>query len=126
MANKNKNEYEIELNNKKYTLRATFDFFMNVESELNKSFTELAMDSEKGKTTFNEAFVIIREGLNANNNSLSDDEIKSAILQNGLLTTTLQIQELMLVATYGGSALELLHKHSPLDDSKEEEVIKKK
>lgn len=114
---KERNKFELELGDQKYVLRCTFDFLMTVEERLKKSFTELAMDSESGKITYGQCIVLIEEGLKANDAKYDIDDIKKAVVKIGLVPMTLKIQELLLIAAYGGEAMELLKSDLESEDN---------
>lgn len=127
MANKNRNEFEIQLEGRSLTLRATWSCRTAIEERTGKSFVILSEESGEGRTTFNDCFIIIQEGYKAYSGVIMDDEeLQGLLLDTGLIVVALQIQKFILTAGYGGKAFEMIAKHAPVEDRAEDNSTDKK
>lgn len=99
MANKYRNEVEITLGGKKYTLRASWETIVGIETTLNTSILALIA---RGSLTFKEAATVILLGLHgADDKSLTFDEIGKAVFEDGMSRIGRPVIEFLSIAMDG-------------------------
>jgi hypothetical protein len=89
MANPYKNEIEITLGEagKKYTLRPTFKALIAIEEEVGKSIPEVIRDANDGIFKISYIPSILKHGIEAAGGSITDEEIETAIEEDGINKT---------------------------------------
>lgn len=101
MANPYKNEVEITLGERKYTLTPTFKCIAETENAIGKSFSELLFQAHTFQFLASHLFIILKNGILAHGDQVNDEELEEAMVQEGLSRVADYCVQFMIAAQSG-------------------------
>lgn len=105
-----KNEVEIDLGDRKYTLRPTFSCLVAIEARTGKSLVQMTQEIAQQRGSLTDAIVVIEEGAKAAGNPITKDELMAIIEEIGVMPFQMSLASFMGTALYGGDLSDELSK----------------
>ena len=105
MANKYRNEVEVNLDGGKYTLRPTFNALAEIEDHFNTSLFKVIEMVTRGELRLKDAFFILECGIKASGSTFERDQLEYHISQAGNNNVLIAIGTFLTAATLSGDSI---------------------